>query len=352
MARVLPSVLLALLVFVATGEALCRWLPVSTATEVDYYLDPQIRTYPPGHRWATATGWDLRRAQAMVANNLGFAAEHDFVPDETAVALIGDSYVEASMLPMAQRLAHQLEQALGGARRVYAMGSPGTSLLDYGERIRWAHEHMGVRDFVLLVEAGDVAQSLCGSGNIDGPCLDGQSLALRHEHYPAASRLKQWGRHSALAQYLFSQLKADGARLWHQARQQSMPGQGHDVGARVGVPALVQASSSVDELRRVDAVAAEFFSGAAAHVRGKLVLIVDGDRGGPRSFRVWKHDQRERFIASAQAAGAVVLDIEPVFKAHYARSNLSLDVAPTDAHLNALGLGLLAPPAAVALGSH
>ena len=102
-------------------EAICRVLPVSTSTDTGYYTDPLILTYPARHQWVMSTGWDLRNAQHMQANNLGYAAEHDFVRDERAIALIGDSYVEASMLDIADRPAAQLERQLG-TRPVYAMG--------------------------------------------------------------------------------------------------------------------------------------------------------------------------------------------------------------------------------------
>src|SRR5471032_90028 len=101
----LSGVVLAVLVL----ELLCRVLPVSTSTDTGYYTDPVILTYPPRHEWVASTGWDLRNAQHLVANNLGYAAHRDFVRDERAVALIGDSFVEASMLPAPERPGAQLE---------------------------------------------------------------------------------------------------------------------------------------------------------------------------------------------------------------------------------------------------
>ncbi len=187
-------------------EAICRVLPVSTSTETGYYTDPVILTYPVRHQWVMSTGWDLRNAQHMQANNLGYAAKHDFVRDERAIALIGDSYVEASMLDIADRPADQLERQLG-TRPVYAMGGPGTALLDYAERVRYASEQLGVQDFVIMMERGDVRQSLCGSGNVNGPCLDPATLEPRVETLPPASTAKRWLRSSALAQYLVSQLR-------------------------------------------------------------------------------------------------------------------------------------------------
>ena len=338
---------LGLLLFVLAAEVLCRLLPVSTATEFDYRVDQAFVTYPPHHRWRTATGWDLRRAQSIAVNNLGFASERDYVPDPRAVAVIGDSYVEGSMLAVAERLGPQIEQALGGQRAVYDLGLPGTSLLDYAERIRFASQKLQVRDFVLLIEAGDVPQSVCDPEPRDGVCLDRQTLLPRQERRPEASALKRVARHSAFAQYLFSQLKIDPRRLWRQAVEQARP-------VTPEAPAAKAAAGvdrgAVADLRVVDAVATAFFERVQPYRTGRLVLLVDGDRRGDRPPSPAARQARERFIERARAAGAVVVDAEPPFRAHYASSTLSLDVSPTDAHLNAMGLRVLAQAAAQALG--
>ena len=109
-------------------ELALRALPVSTSTETGYYVDPLILTYRPHHAWTSSTGWDLRNAQRQRSNNFGFLASRDFEPDPAAVALIGDSYVEASMLPAHDRPEAQLEAAIGN-RPVFAMGGPGSSRL-------------------------------------------------------------------------------------------------------------------------------------------------------------------------------------------------------------------------------
>ena len=63
-----------------------------------YYFDPLLLTYPAHHEWWTASGWDLRNARRMKSNNFGFATSREFSRNESAVALIGDSFVEASAL--------------------------------------------------------------------------------------------------------------------------------------------------------------------------------------------------------------------------------------------------------------
>ena len=86
------------------AESTSSEVPVSTSTLTGYYIDPEILTYPPQHQWQVATGWDLRNPRALHSNNFGFVSAHDFVRDETAIALIGDSYVESSMLAASDRL--------------------------------------------------------------------------------------------------------------------------------------------------------------------------------------------------------------------------------------------------------
>ena len=165
-------------------EALFRLLPVSSAIRSGYYIDPQIPTYPPHHHWHVATGWDLRNPQRLSSNGHGFVSTREFTPDPLAIGLVGDSYVEASMLASGDRPGAQLEQAQSGRRPVYAMGSPGSSLLDYAERIRFASQHFGVRDFVVWVEVGDLRQSLCGSGNANAACVDLVTLEPRATRRP------------------------------------------------------------------------------------------------------------------------------------------------------------------------
>ena len=325
-------------------ELLFRVLPVSSSTETAYYADPLILNYPPHHRWTTSTGWDLRNAQTLEANNLGYVASRDFERNEQAVALIGDSFVEASMLATTDRPGAQLERALG-SRPVFAMGAPGTALLDYGERIRFAHMQFGVRDFVVVMERGDVEQSLCGSANTHGPCLDPRTFAPRVETLAPPGIEKRIFRHSALAQYLVSQLKFSPRKLREQA-----------------FPAIKAVTASSPDTRRgslavpaedpkafVDNVTNTFFDRIKNHVTGKLVIVIDCDRSALYRGQLKPDASRDRFIQLARAAGAIVIDTEPLFKAHLAASSLKLDVGPYDGHFNALGVELVTRAAADAL---
>lgn len=341
--------LLGIAAFVVLCELMFRALPVSSATNFGYHLDPKIPTYAPLHDWRYATGWDLRHAQKLRTNNFGFVSALDFKRDESAVALIGDSYVESASLDAVDRPAAQLERALAGQRAVYAMGSAGTALLDYAERIRFAHENFGIRDFVVLVERGDVRQALCGSGNVHSQCLDPKSLQPRTVTVPDPSPAKRVLRDSAFAQYLVSQLKIVPDTLWQQAFRKSEASETAVREPQSASSAATKREASDQAMRVVDAVARVFFERVKPHVTGRLVIVVDSDRDALMRGRAVDDPPRRRFIERAREAGAVVVDTEPLFRAHFKQSGLSLDIGPRDGHFNPLGTRLIAVHAALAL---
>ncbi|MDE2367618.1 MAG: hypothetical protein KGN16_01505 [Burkholderiales bacterium] len=338
----LARVVLALLVFVLLGEVTCRVLPVSTSTRTGYYTDPDVQTYPAHAQWQVSTGWDLRNPETLHSNGAGFSATREFIPDPHAVAFIGDSFIEASMLDAQDRPGAQLERELGGRRPVYAMGTPGTALLDYAERIRYAHERWQVRDFVILMETGDIRQALCGSGNVVSRCLDPKSLAPRIERYPEPTPVKRLLRESAFAQYLFSQLKLDPAGSLRRAVV-AVSSTFHRREARP------TAADTPDRAEVTEAVAHAFFERIAPYRTGRLVIIVDGRRTPQSTLAPALMAERQRFIGLARRAGAIVIDAEPLYWRQLERSPQLLSVGPYDGHLNPLGVRVVCAAIAAAL---
>lgn len=346
MVRALLYCLAGVLSLLIVIELACRMLPVSTSTETGYYADPMILSYPPRHRWIASTGWDLRNAQPHQANNLGYAAHRDFERNERAVALIGDSFIEGSMLDALDRPGVQLERLLG-SRPVYAMGVQGTSLLDYAERIRYASERFGVRDFIVLIERGDIMQSLCGSGNINGPCLDSQTLTPRTETLPSAGLAKRLLRRSALAQYLTSQLRITPQAFLDLVTPQIAQKPSADI-----TKTQSESKNTDRTLLIVNTVTKVFFERIQPYVRGKLILIIDSDRESMYDEKTMPDPFRQHFMQLAQHAGAIVVDTQPIFAAHIARSKLRLEVGPYDTHMNKLAINLIMQASASALISN
>lgn len=335
-------VLLGALSTVVGLELALQLMPVSTSTKTDYYIQPGILTYPPHHRWTMSTGWDLRDVQHLRANNYGFAAEHDFAPNSHAIGLVGDSGVEASMLPTKDRPAAQLERMIKGVRPVYAMGGPGSSLLDYGVRIRWAYETLGLRDFVVMMESVDATQALCDSGNIHGRCLDSKTLALRAQYRAPSGWLKDLLRGSALAQYLVSQLKFTPARLnsadfWRSGAPEEMPSS-DSPSVELSAPLSVDLDPRQKEV--IDAALNEFLRDIENLEMLRLIFAIDMNRDDLKSTSPVR-DQSYYVVERLQYMGYNVIHGAPYFRAHADKSPLRLDVGPHDGHLNSLGINLL-----------
>lgn len=322
--RFLGGALLALLVL----ELVFRVLPVSTATRTGYHIHPYILSYPPNHQFTTATGWDLKNAHIHKANNYGFLAERDFSYAPTALGLVGDSFVEANMLRAEDRLAPRLEAILGG-RPVYALGGPGSSLLDYAERIRFAHKTFGIKQFVVVLERGDLKQSLCGSGHNHGPCLDPKTLKRQIALQPQADWTKKLFRESALAQYLFSQLKINS---------------GASIRKSKGLPpeSRLPITESPEGEAIAKAVTENFFQLIESQTGIKLIFLLDVDRTRLFDDSAQQEPEIELFKAYATNKGIQTVSPLSAFRNFRKESGLILEVGPYDAHWNREAIRILA----------
>ena len=327
------------LMCMATLEVGLRVLPTSTYTDTGYHIDPLIITYRPHHQFRSSWGWNFRDPLDHEANNLGFLSSRDFLPDSAAVAVVGDSFVDASMLPEAERVAARLQSALGG-RPVYAMGGPGSSLLDYAERLRYAADKLAVRDFVVIMERGDIKQSYCGSGNIHGPCLIRGSGQSSSDLRSAPSTAQLYLRHSALLQYLLGHLRFDPVQR-----------------LRSALAALSQPAASTTAAPReyssaeLALVLDKFFERIAPYRRGRLVLVFDSDRNALNRGEPSSDETRLIAMAQARVRGALVVDTEASFREYLARSGRRLEVSPLDQHWNPQATAIVARDIAAALTS-
>lgn len=308
-------------------EILFRILPVSTTTRTGYYIHPLIITYPAHHCFTMATGWDLRNSQHSCANNYGFLADRDFVHDPQAIALIGDSFVEANMLPAQRRLGAQLQARLPD-KAIYAMGGPGSSLLDYAERARFAAEKFGIRTFVFILERGDVKQAICGSGNSHGPCLDARTLRPRTEVQAPPNALKRIVRESALAQYVFSQIRFDISKVISNPLRPTVPKSATSPKGLSLNASLQITGYFLEQLPKIEGA--------------RFIFLIDADR--PHLFDTASNmNQDLKALRSAAASiNASVIDPTPAFRKFVADTGRALEVGPYDHHWNASALEILA----------
>ncbi len=123
----------ALLVAVA-AEAVLRFLPVemSPRTLPLNAAAPVLRA-PANTRYAHSVGWNFRNPNSGRINNDGFFNDQDYLLDgpRPLIAVIGDSYVEAKMVPYEQTIQGRLAKDLGKSGRVYSFAQSGAPLSQY-----------------------------------------------------------------------------------------------------------------------------------------------------------------------------------------------------------------------------
>ncbi len=94
-------------------------------------------------------------------NNAGWVNEQDYVRDDRLplIAVIGDSYIEAQMVPYAQTLQGRLAAALKGRARVYSFAASGAPLSEFAVYAAYAMREFGAAAVVINIANYDFADS-------------------------------------------------------------------------------------------------------------------------------------------------------------------------------------------------
>lgn len=312
-------------------ELVLRILPTPTATRMGQYIDPLISTYPPNFEFQSATGWAFLNPQQQRSNEFGFIPDRPFSASPDAVALIGDSLVEQSMLVSSDRLGMQLENERGGAP-VFSLGIPGSSLFDYLERLRFARDKLGVRQFWIVVERADVHQSLCEHAAYMDVCLDANGELLR-KRKPPRDPLRDTLAHSAFLQYFVGVLRLSPKALIESISQPALPNIETDTATVTDKTSLSQAEIGVIE---------RFFRELSSFSSIKVGIVID-----PRLDHLDRDDEfidpaLESVYRQAIAAGIMVVHPFRDLKQYSDLTGLGMRVGPYDGHWNARANAVIA----------
>src|SRR5262249_823281 len=144
--------------------------------------------------------------------------------------------------------------------------------------------------------------------------------------------LKSLLRHSALAQYLFSQLKLNPLgfvyRLFHP--RPNPP------------PALPPRDFSRMDPQALDRVLSEFFTRTPPYRgAGAFTLVLLNDTGVDAHGQLRPDQVRDALRAAAMSHGVQFIEVAPVLRADTRQTGLSAAVAPRDGHLNGRALGIV-----------
>lgn len=327
-------------------EGILRVLPVQTGLAAEP-VDAQspVFHFEPDRPFVYSKGWRFDLANEGRVNGAGFVSdiEYDPLADSPLLAVIGDSYVEALMVPFDETLHARLARAMGEKGRVYSFAASGAPLSQY---LVWA-EH--ARDVyrpdaaVFVVVGNDFDESLLsvkqGSGfhHFDDRLAPPWPLT-RVDYRPSETRRAL--RRSALARYLVlnAQVGRVPALLRGLVHGSSTPTKRYVGNTEAAAPA--------ERIAGAEAAVAEFLGRAPAALGlppERVAILVDGIR--PELYDAARlaaarqsffGRMREDLLSEARARGFAAVDLELDFVAEHARSGAHFEFS-TDYHWNSAG---------------
>ena len=321
---VLASVIFTLLLI----EGLLRFLPIRSGYEVaPVNAGHPFINFLPNQNFTFSDGGMLTHVNHGHINGAGFVNDQEYDPGEPRplLAVIGDSYVEALIIPYPATLQGRLSRAAGNDRRVYSFAASGTSLLDYLFYADYAARIFGARRFVVNVVGNDFDEMLLSPVLID--------------YRPG------WGRvmthHSALFRYLWHNVGTTpfGFRAKATLANLLSGSTGQDVSpAAAGNTAATAEAERIELSKRAVRTVLTDFPLRAGQPPANILFLVDSVRvfdqpalteAGVSYFGV----MRRYFIKEARRRGFEVRDLQEAFARRHAR-DATVFQYPDDGHWN------------------
>lgn len=333
------------------AELAFRMLPVSQG-----YLLQNVNAAKPiarrlSERHAVISeGWRMRDPVRRYVNNEGFLHSDDFDRDgaDPVVALIGDSQVEAPLVPEAETLQNRLSAAFDGRLRFYPVGMSGAAL---GQYTVWSEYLKRVYDpqlYVFLISANDFLESHERFALMPGfwYLRDGGDLVLHEYRRGLGSYISQY---SHLTAYLLNNLHLP-ARI-AALRDSEAVGSPDDAQAVLAGTAAQEHGSVDPATSALAAEAADWFIARLAQLEipaERVVFVINPAEQGAYRRPVHLHPRDpavaaglERLRQRADEQGIPVLDLLPAFRESHLRDGVELEF-PRDIHWTGAAHGVVA----------
>jgi hypothetical protein len=327
----------------AVAEVALRYLPVSTGfLTVPTTSDNPVFHFTPNRDFVYSRDWDLALVNRGHINNAGFINDQDYHKQDATplLAIVGDSYIEAAMVPYRQTIQGRLAAKLKDSVRVYSFGASGAPLSQYLVWARHAVQEYGAQALIINVVGNDFDESLAeyktGPGFWHYLPDDKGVLRLRLFEY-RPGRLRGLVVTSALARYLFMNLHLGG--YWEDLKAFMSRGAAKTETRYAGNTAADAEPRRVQEsLVAIDAFFRDLpdFTGMRPT---HIAFTMDGFRYPEEAARgagSYFDLMRRAFQAKARALGYEVIDLDPRFFVRHREHGERFEFAQ-DGHWNALG---------------
>jgi hypothetical protein len=326
-------------------ELLLRFLPVNEGS----YLLPvneinHLVRFQPNRTFIWTSGWKFNIVNKVNINNDGFINDINYDKNLTIplIAVIGDSYVEAIMVPFRKSVTGRLAKHLGNSSRVYSFAHSGAPLSQYLIYAEYAQTTFKANGMIIVVIANDFDESFWKYSISHGHHFfvekeNGEIVLERKD--VSVSLTKKIARKSALARYLALNVGVK-ARL-HRLRKLIMTKDDSEM-------YVAHTSIDVNIIRVDDAKRAidTFFDKLPTISNldpSNILFVLDGIRP-----ELYSDDydietetsyigiMRKYFIASAKIRDYEIIDMQSRFIDHHKKHGKRFEY-PTDWHWNELG---------------
>ena len=317
-------------------ESILRFLPVNDGL----YTAPvdEASPYPrfePNRQVTWSKGWNFHMTNKNKVNNAGFVNDEDYdKPAESPlISVIGDSYVEALMIPHEQTLQGRLQTKFGKAVRVYSFARSGAPLSQYLNFAELATKEYASDFLIFVIVSNDFDESLAKYksspashyffGHVGQIPLELRRVDYRPQWYAPLIR------HSSLAKYLLANLKLKHSlkKLFSTRR------------AYVSRIPKTVSKERLDDSRIAIDTFLSFLPTYSGLPPTRIIFIIDGLReqiyaNGEHHFsESYFSKMRTYFMEQTRDQGYHIVDMNPIFKSEYLKNKVRFEF-PHDWHWN------------------
>jgi hypothetical protein len=339
----LITVAAVVLAYLAAAEAVLRFLPVATGLHsVAVSAAQPVFHFAPNHDFVYSQGWNLQGVVRGRVNNAGWVNEQDYTRDGKLplIAVVGDSYIEAQMVPYAETLQGRLAAALKGRFRVYSFAASGAPLSEFPVYAGYAVREFSASAVIVNIANYDFAGSDIAYNRPAGMWLyDGAGGDKRLRLIPYhPGWLRPLVRNSALARYLLFNLRLDRPLTTAKLIAASAP---------IRTAFAADAAPGGARFAAAEDVIPAFFRDfprMAGLPPDRVLFVMDGFRY-PKEAALeaggYTDRLRQGFDTAARAGGYETVDLDPLFFARYRQDGTRFEV-PGDVHWNGAGHAIAA----------
>jgi hypothetical protein len=343
------TVLMSVLGTLLCAEIALRFLPYDEGLRAETVSEtaPVFR-FTPNRTATLSQDWDFKLVNRVRVNNAGFVNDHDYDATATSplLAVVGDSFIQASIVPYAETVQGRLAAAVAGRGRVYSFAASGAGLPQYLAWIRHARDTYRPQALLINIIPNDFDESLHWYGRSPGFWRferrpDGGAAMALTAYEPSLTR--RILRRSALAMYLTQNMRV---QVLLDINVQNLGA--HDRRWVGNIEAIQPAQKIADYRWAIDRFL-DLLPEASGVANDRVVLSFDSFRpgiyeGGEElafAERSSWSELRRYFMAEAARRGHETVDLDPRMRSDFARNGRRFE-PPTDSHWNGEGHRVLA----------